>query len=259
MADGAATHCPYCALQCAMTLTPRAASSAGAPAAAPLEEAPLEVAGRDFPTNRGGLCRKGWNSATLLEHPGRVTEPLLRGADGVHRPVSWDEALERITTAVKAARARYGPDAVGVFGGGGLTNEKAYQLGKFARLALGTSRIDYNGRFCMSSAAAAGNRAFGIDRGMPFPLSDLDAASTVLLLGTNVAATMPPFIGHLTGAQDAGGLIVVDPRRTATVRLADEGRGIHLQPTPGTDLALLLGLTHVVIAGGLADETYLTD
>ena len=109
----------------------------------------------------------------------------------------------------------------------------------------------------MSSAAAAGNRAFGIDRGMPFPLSDLDAASTVLLLGTNVAATMPPFIGHLTGAQDAGGLIVVDPRRTATARLTDEGRGIHVQPTPGTDLALLLGLTHVVISEGLADAAYL--
>ena len=61
-----------------------------------------------------------------------------------------------------------------MFGGGGLTNEKAYQLGKFARLALGTSRIDYNGRFCMSSAAAAGIRAFGLDRGLPFPLADLD-------------------------------------------------------------------------------------
>jgi assimilatory nitrate reductase catalytic subunit len=79
----------------------------------------------------------------------------------------------------------------------------------------------------------------------------------VLLLGTNVAATMPPFIGHLTGAQDAGGLIVVDPRRTATARLTDEGRGIHVQPTPGTDLALLLGLTHVVISEGFADAAYL--
>src|SRR6478752_10227923 len=108
MADGAATHCPYCALQCAMTLT--------APAAA---EAPLEVTGRDFPTNRGGLCRKGWTSTALLEHPGRVTEPLLRGPDGVHRPVSWDTALELTAAAVKNTRAAYGPDAVGVFGGGG--------------------------------------------------------------------------------------------------------------------------------------------
>src|SRR6476469_2167330 len=236
MTDGAATHCPYCALQCAMTLTPRAASSAAAPAAAPLEVAPLEVAGRDFPTNRGGLCRKGWTSATLLEHPGGVTEPLLRGTDGVHRP-----------------------DAVGVVRGGGLTNEKAYQLGKFARLALGTSRIDYNGRFCMSSAAADGMRAFGLDRGLPFPLADLDTASTILMLGSNVAETMPPFVQHLQGARDAGGLIVVDPRRSATAAFTSDGGGLHLQPLPGTDLALLLGISHTVIHEGLADAGYIAD
>ena len=68
---------------------------------------------------------------------------------------------------------RHGKDAVGVLGSGSLTNEKAYLLGKFARVALGTASIDYNGRFCMSSAAAAANRAFGIDRGLPFPLADI--------------------------------------------------------------------------------------
>lgn len=243
------THCPYCALQCAMTLTRTDSAVRGA--------APLVVSGREFPTNRGGLCKKGWTSAELLRSPDRLTSPLVRGADGQLHETEWDAALDVVAERLRSIRGEYGPDAVAVFGGGGLTNEKAYQLGKFARLALGSSRIDYNGRFCMSSAAAAGNRAFGIDRGMPFPLSDLDAASTVLLLGTNVAATMPPFIGHLTGAQDAGGLIVVDPRRTATARLTDEGCGIHVQPTPGTDLALLLGLTHVVISEGLSDAAYL--
>ena len=98
MTKSADTHCPYCALQCAMTLTSPAAltpavqpgsdpvseqAAAGTPIALPL----LTVAGRDFPTNRGGLCRKGWTSASLLNHTGRVTEPLLKGADGVHRPV----------------------------------------------------------------------------------------------------------------------------------------------------------------------------
>jgi assimilatory nitrate reductase catalytic subunit len=153
---------------------------------------------------------------------------MLKGSDGVHRPVSWDDALKLITAAVKDTRARYGADAVGVFGGGGLTNEKAYQLGKFARLALGTSRIDYNGRFCMSSAAAAGMRAFGVDRGLPFPLTDLDTASTILMLGSNVAETMPPFVQHLQGARDAGGLIVVDPRRSATAAFTSDGGGLHL-------------------------------
>ena len=249
MTDGAATHCPYCALQCAMTLSTPAAPT----------EAPLDVAARDFPTNRGGLCRKGWTSASLLKHPGRVTEPLLRGPDGVHHPVSWEAALKFAAAAVRTTRANYGPDAVGVFGGGGLTNEKAYQLGKFARLALGTSRIDYNGRFCMSSAAAAGMRAFGLDRGLPFPLADLDSASTILLLGSNVAETMPPFVQHLHGARDAGGLIVVDPRRSATAAFTADGGGLHLQPLAGTDLALLLGLSHVVIHENLADSAYIED
>lgn len=264
MTNGADTHCPYCALQCAMTLSaPAALAPADQPGPAPVPaalpgDAPLvDVAGRDFPTNRGGLCRKGWTSASLLNHPGRVTEPLLKGPDGVHRPVSWDEALMLAASAVKQTRDSYGADAVGVFGGGGLTNEKAYQLGKFARLALGTSRIDYNGRFCMSSAAAAGMRAFGLDRGLPFPLADLDAASTILMLGSNVAETMPPFVQHLQGARDAGGLIVVDPRRSATAAFTSDGGGLHLQALPGTDLALLLGLAHVVIHEGLADTDYI--
>ncbi|MEC5190414.1 MULTISPECIES: molybdopterin oxidoreductase family protein [unclassified Arthrobacter] len=252
MTDGADTHCPYCALQCAMTLTPSPAATH-----APAPDGPLTVSRRDFPTNRGGLCRKGWTSPALLNHPGRVTEPLLKGADGVHRPIGWDEALALVTAAVQATRARHGADAVGVFGGGGLTNEKAYQLGKFARLALGTSRIDYNGRFCMSSAAAAGMRAFGLDRGLPFPLADLDSASTILLLGSNAAETMPPFVQHLQGARDAGGLVVVDPRRSATAAFTSDGGGLHLQPLPGTDLALLLGLSHVVIHESLADAGYI--
>ncbi|MGC5223338.1 molybdopterin oxidoreductase family protein [Micromonospora sp. DT81.3] len=255
-ASATASHCPYCALQCAMTLT-RVDGAAGD--AGGVGSPPLEIAGRDFPTNRGGLCKKGWTAAEVLVAPDRLRTPLVRGSDGELRPASWEDALDLVAGALAAIRAEHGADAVAVFGGGGLTNEKAYQLGKFARLALGTSRIDYNGRFCMSSAAAAGNRAFGIDRGLPFPLEHLDAASTILLLGTNVAATMPPFVGHLAGAQAAGGLVVVDPRRTATARLADDGRGIHVQPSPGTDLALLLGITHVVLAEGLADDRYLVD
>jgi len=241
------THCPYCALQCAMRLTPD-----------PAGIAPVQVEGRTFPTNRGGLCKKGWTSAALLDSPERLTAPLIRDA-GVLRPASWGEALERIASSIRAIRAADGPDAVAVFGGGGLTNEKAYLLGKFARVALGTSRIDYNGRFCMSSAAAAGNRAFGIDRGLPFPVSDLDDADTILLLGSNVAATMPPLLSHFAGARAAGGLIVVDPRRSQTAELTADGAGSHLQPAPGTDLVLLLGLTHLVLADGLADRGYLED
>jgi len=226
----------------------------------PTTDAPgVAVSGREFPTNRGGLCKKGWTSAELLSSPERILEPMLRQADGSFAPVAWAEALDLVADRLRSSRAEHGADSVGVFGGGGLTNEKAYQLGKFARLALGSSRIDYNGRFCMSSAAAAGTRAFGLDRGLPFPVEDLDRAETILILGSNVAQTMPPFIGHLEGAREAGGLVVVDPRRTATARLTDDGAGSHLQPTPGSDLVLLLGLIHVVISEKLVDTAFVSE
>src|SRR5262245_37936585 len=108
----------------------------------------------DFPTNRGGLCVKGWTAAALLDSPHRLTTPLVRVA-GELRPASWDTALDLVARKLRELRAAHGPDGVAVFGGGGLTNEKAYLLGKFARVALGTAQVDYNGRFCMSSAAAA--------------------------------------------------------------------------------------------------------
>jgi assimilatory nitrate reductase catalytic subunit len=233
-----ATHCPYCALQCAMTLEQTAGG-------------PVRVAARDFPTNRGGLCQKGWTAAELLDHPARLTTPLVRG-----RPASWDEALDVVVRGIADLQARFGSDAVAVFGGGGLTNEKAYALGKFARTALRTRYIDYNGRFCMSSAAAAGLRAFGVDRGLPFPLDDLGRADVVLLVGANPAETMPPLMRHLAAQRERGGtLIVVDPRATATARLADS----HLQPAPGTDLALANALLHLVITEGRVDRSYVRD
>lgn len=241
------SHCPYCALQCAMTLTRDEGSVP-----------PLVVAGREFPTNRGGLCRKGGTSAELLQAPDRLTAPLVRDADGVLREVAWEVALDLLADRLRAIAAQHGADAVAVFGGGGLTNEKAYQLGKFTRIALRSKNIDYNGRFCMASAAAAANRSLGLDRGLPFPVADIDAADAVLLLGSNVAETMPPFVPHLSGARDAGGLVVVDPRRSATADLTEEGRGMHLQPVPGTDLVVLQALVHVLVAEGLVDEPYLS-
>ena len=248
------THCPYCALQCAMTLTP----SAAAEGASVIE---LAVSPREFPTSKGGLCHKGWTSAAVLTLPDRITEPLVRSAAGVLEPTTWEQALSYVAERVTALQEAHGRDSIGVFGGGGLTNEKAYQLGKFTRTVLRTKHIDYNGRFCMSSAAAAGNRAFGIDRGLPFRLTDLGSTDAILLLGSNPADTMPPFVQHLAGVRERGGLIVVDPRRTATAALTDaagqSAGGLHLQALPGTDQTLLLGLLHLVVAEGLADEAYL--
>ncbi|WP_428391201.1 molybdopterin oxidoreductase family protein [Lichenicoccus sp.] len=236
------THCPYCALQCGMTLE-RAASGA------------WSVQARDFPTNKGGLCRKGWTAAHLLTHPDRLTTPLARARkDAPLRPVSWDTAIECIAERISSIQAQHGKNAIAVFGGGGLTNEKAYLLGKFARVVLGTANIDYNGRFCMSAAAVAGVRAFGIDRGLPFPLEDLPGAEAILITGGNPAETMPPLMQYFDAQRARGGkLIVSDPRRTATARFAD----LHLQLTPGTDATLARGLLHVAIRDRLIDHAFI--
>ncbi|MFD5338973.1 molybdopterin oxidoreductase family protein [Streptomyces hawaiiensis] len=238
------THCPYCALQCGMNLTP-------------VPDGTVEVSERaDFPVNRGALCGKGRTAAAVLAREARLNSPLVRDEGGSLVPASWDEALDRIAAGLGGTRARYGPDAVGVFGGGGLTNEKAYTLGKFARVVLGTSQIDYNGRFCMSSAAAAGIKAFGLDRGLPFPLEDIPKSGCVILVGSNLAETMPPALRFFTELKENGGtLIVIDPRRTKTAEHAD----LHLAPRPGTDLALALGLLHLVIAEGRVDEEYVRE
>jgi assimilatory nitrate reductase catalytic subunit len=214
----------------------------------------------DFPTNRGGLCSKGWTAAELLDHPHRLLRPLVREVPGDRtsplRPASWDEALDRVAAAIIRTQDAHGNDSVGCFGGGGLTNEKAYAFGKFARVALRSAMIDYNGRFCMSSAATASNRAFGVDRGLPFPLEDVAGADAVLLVGSNPADTMPPAMQHFDAGRARGARhIVVDPRRSATAR----GSSLHLQPLPGTDLALANGMLHIALREGYADTAYIAE
>ncbi len=209
-----------------------------------------------FPVNEGGLCAKGWSAANTLRHPDRLLTPLARDENDTLAPVEWDEALDRIASAFQRIGANYGRDAVGVFGGGSLTNEKAYLLGKFARAALGTANIDYNGRFCMSSAAAASSRAFGIDRGLPFPLEDIPRADVILLVGANPAETMPPIMRYFEAQQRNGGaLVVADPRRSSTAQWAT----LHLRLKPGTDAALANGLLHLLIRESQIDTDYIRE
>lgn len=236
------SHCPYCALQCGMLFGIGTADS------------PASVNGDPhFPVNNGDLCIKGWTSTELLRHPNRLTAPLVRSR-GELRPASWEFALDAVADAIASTRAAYGPDSVGLFGSGALSNEKAYLLGKFARVAVRTANIDYNGRYCMASAASAANRAFGIDRGMPFPVADIAKAQVVFVVGGNPADTLPPIMQWFDRQKQAGGkLIVADPRRTTTARVAD----LYLPTTPGSDLALANGLLYLAIEEKLIDPDYI--
>ena len=141
------THCPYCAFQCGMAVTSVTAA-----------ETTVEVKpDPDFPVNRGQMCIKGFTSADLLDHPARLTAPLVRSAQGRLVPATWDAALDFVAERLLKLRATYGAAAVGAFGGGALTNEKAYLLETYVRVALGSPNVAYQGRYCMSSAAGGQN------------------------------------------------------------------------------------------------------
>ena len=238
-----ATHCPYCAFQCGVLVS--------------AAEGVVDVSGdASFPVNKGALCIKGFTAGETIDHLERLRTPLIRTRDGALAPATWDDALDRIAVGIRAAQERYGADAIGVFGGGSLTNEKSYLLGKFARVALGTRNIDYNGRFCMSSAAGAGIKAFGVDRGLPFPVEDIASADAILLVGSNPAETMPPLMQYFQAQRAAGGsLIVADPRRTLTA----QGATLHLRLTPGSDAALANGLLHLLVKHGAIDLDFVRE
>jgi assimilatory nitrate reductase catalytic subunit len=153
---------------------------------------------------------------------------------------------------VRRIQAQHGPDAVAILSGASLTNEKAYLMGKFARLAVGTRHIDYNGRLCMVAAGAGNLKAFGIDRAAN-PWADIAATDLIMVLGSNVSECSPITTDYIWRARDRGArLIVVDPRLTAIARTAD----LYLPVKPGRDVALLNAILHEVIRLGGIDHEF---
>ena len=176
------THCPYCAYQCGMLV----GASAGGK---------LTIAGDpDFPVNAGALCVKGWTAAETLSHAERLRAPLVRNAAGrwcrrtgprrltAWRGVSAPFSAPTVATPWPCSAAALSP------------TRKRTCSASWPESCLRTANIDYNGRFCMSSAAAAGLRAFGLDRGLPFPVVGHRWRRSHFARRGNVAETMPPIM-----------------------------------------------------------------
>jgi assimilatory nitrate reductase catalytic subunit len=238
------THCCFCGVQCGMHLRVAGGKVTG-------------VEPRDYPHNRGSLCPKGVVAYQQVNHPERLTHPLIRrgGKGGALERATWDEALDRVARRWREIQAAHGRDAVAVYSGSSMTNEKCYLMGKFARVGLGTRHIDYNGRLCMSSAATAYAKAFGLDRA-PLPLTDIPLTQCLLVVGSNVAECFPIAMNWLWQARDNGAsLIVLDPRETPTARTAD----LWLPVRPGTDLAVLNAMLRQIVHDGLVDEAYVRE
>ncbi len=234
------THCCFCGVQCGVQLKVKGNAVVGFE---PWEE---------FPVNRGMLCPKGVKRYLQGSHPDRLLAPLIRTESGF-RGAEWAEAMGRVEAGIRSVQERHGRDAFAVLSGASLTNEKAYLMGKFARVALKTRNLDYNGRLCMVSAGAANRKAFGIDRAAN-PWSDIPLAKCLILAGTNLGECFPVLTDYVWRARDRGAkLIVIDPRITPVGRTAD----LLLPVRPGRDSALFNGLLHVCIDRGWIDREFI--
>jgi len=237
------THCCFCGQQCGIQLLVK----------------DNEVIGfepwMEFPFNQGKLCPKGIKRYLQGAHPDRLLHAYQRdpSAPGGFKPLPYKEAITRVASAIERIQSQHGPQAFGVLTGASLTTEKAYLMGKFARVCLKTPYIDYNGRLCMVSAAAANKKAFGIDRAAN-PWSDILGAEVVWISGANVAECAPITTDYVWQAREHGAkVIVVDPRLTPMARTCD----LFLPVKPGRDTALFNGILHLMIEHDWLDHEFI--
>ena len=237
------THCCFCGQQCGIQLRVK----------------DNEVIGfepwDDFPFNRGMLCPKGVKRYLQGSHPDRLTSALRRDptAPSGFSPLPYDEAIARVGSKIRDLQDKHGPASIAVLGGASLTTEKTYLLGKFARVALRTPYIDYNGRLCMVSAGAGNKKAFGIDR-TTSPWSDMVGTEVIWVAGSNVAECSPITTNYLWQAREQGARIIVqDPRATPVARTCD----LFLPVKPGRDAALFAGVLGLMIEHGWIDHEFI--
>jgi assimilatory nitrate reductase catalytic subunit len=232
------TTCGYCSVGCGMFVGVKDGRA-------------VSVRGdQDHPVNRGTLCPKGLSEHDTLAGPGRARYPLLRRDRRLER-VSWDDAIDTMARQLLSIRETHGPEAIGVISTGQLVTEEFYTLGKLVQLGLGTPHYDGNTTLCMSTAVAGYKRSFGSD-GPPGAYEDIEYADVILLIGANIADNHP-ILWQRVEANRRKTLIVVDPRVTKTAMLAD----LHLPVKPRSDLALINGLIHILVANDLVDRAYI--
>ncbi|MFC4871453.1 molybdopterin oxidoreductase family protein [Negadavirga shengliensis] len=237
------THCCFCGMQCGIQLKVKDNKVAGF-------EPWME-----FPFNEGRLCPKGVQRYLQNNHPDRILDPLQRVEGKGFEPTDWETAMSRTVNEIQRIQEKYGRDAFGMLSGVSLTNEKSYMVGKFARVALKTANLDYNGRLCMVSAGAGNKKAFGLDR-ISNSWADLKHAEVIIIAGTNISETFPTLTHYIWEARDNGAkLIVVDPRVTPVARTAD----LHLPVKPGADSALFGAILKILADNDWLDRDFIKE
>ena len=206
----------------------------------------------DGPANEGHTCLKGRFAHQFSRHRNRLTEPLIRGADGELHPATWDEALDLITRELGRIRDDHGPDALAGLASSRATNEDCYLLQRFMRAAIGTNNVDNCSRVCHSPTSFALRKSFGLS-GATGSFRDFDHAGATILMGANPTEAHPVVGARIKQAVLRGmKLVTIDPRR---IELSEYGT-LHLAPRPGTNAAVMLGIAHVLHRDGYVDHDF---
>lgn len=208
------------------------------------------------PTNFGRLCTKGATSADMMAAPGRMAKALVRTErDAQPAETDVDKAITAVADRLRRILDEHGPDALSFYVSGQMSLEAQYLANKLAKGFVRTNQIESNSRLCMASAGSGYKLSLGAD-GPPGSYQDFDHADAFFVIGANMADCHPILFLRMMDRVKAGAkLIVVDPRRNATADKAD----LFLQIRPGTDLALLNGLLHLLVANGHTDEEFIAE
>ncbi len=236
------TTCAYCGVGCSF--------EAGVREGRVVRMVPAD----DGPSNEGHACMKGRFGWTYNDAPDRLRMPLLRQGDKWVE-LSWPAALDRIAEEWSRIKATDGQDALATISSSRGTNEENYLFGKFMRCVIGSNHIDNCARVCHSATVTGMMETLGASAATN-SIYDLDLAKLILVVGANPTESHPVLGARIKQAARRGvPLIVIDPRRTELARLAD----LHLQLHPGTNVALLNGLGHVIAKEHLTDAAFVRD
>src|ERR1700719_329398 len=222
------TTCPYCGVGCGVLATPD--NSGGAA----ISGDPEHLA------NFGRLCSKGSALGQTLGLEDRLLYPMIRCSKGTMERVAWTDALDHVAHRFKHIIMRDGPGAVAFYLSGQLLTEDYYVANKLMKGFIGSANVDTNSRLCMASSVAGHRRAFGADV-VPGTYEDLELADLVVLVGSNLAWCHPVLYQRIAAAREKRPemrIVLVDPRRTMTVDIAD----LHLPIRADGDCALFAGL-----------------
>ncbi|WP_172800367.1 MULTISPECIES: bifunctional nitrate reductase/sulfite reductase flavoprotein subunit alpha [unclassified Mycobacterium] len=245
------TACSYCGVGCGIEVHTTTDRETGRPVIA-------RVAGDKLhPANFGRLCTKGATHAEMMRaDAGRLTSAFLRPTrDEELVPTPVDDAVAEAGRRLRAIADEHGPDAVALYVSGQMSIEAQYLATKLAKGFLRTVHIESNSRLCMASAGTGFKQSLGAD-GPPGSYSDFDCTDLFFVIGSNMADCHPILYLRMVDRLKAGAkLIVVDPRRTTTAERAD----LFLQIKPGTDLALLNGLLHLLVENGDIDRDFINE